>query len=318
MSYIDNPTPFDESPNYIPIELFEQQIQSTCGLFNVRPTAGANRVWGGVSARMQMGLGITNVNADLQQIQRTTKCIRQDDIDDYFLVIQRQGRILMQQGDKSVVLHPGDMILIDSAHPSEFSIFGDRSKSVSLHVPRADLEARFGYNIPGGIALRAGDPTAMAIEAIIAKSNAPSDADVHLQHALYNMLGVALLDRNLGCQSSSSISKKHECSVLSKAVSYVETRHTDPDVKPSMIADDLGLQPHQVQRAFKSIGTTATKYLLTKRLETARTLLVKRSGMPQPDLVSTAAYSAGFSDISYFNRRYREAFGCTPKATQSM
>ena len=79
-----------------------------------------------------------------------------------------------------------------------------------------------------------------------------------------------------------------------------------------MIAEDLGLQPYQIQRAFKSFGTTATKYLLTKRLETARHLLSENALSKNPMLISTIAYRCGFSDISYFNRRFKEVFGTTP------
>ena len=299
----------------IPVEMFEQQIHATCGLFDIRPSKGVSEVWGGVAAHEKMGLNITNVDTDLQQIARPTQTIRKDDIDDYFFVVQRQGRVLMAQGDHATVLHPGDMMLIDSARPSEFSFFGERSRSVSLHVPRADLEHRFGMNIPGGVTVRRGDPTAMAIEAIIAKSRAVTESELHLRDALFNMLGVALLERDLGSQSKSSLLDKQECSVLTQAIGYIETRHHDPEVTPAMIAEDLRLQPYQIQRAFKSIGTTATSYLLTKRLETARTMLLEQAQTKQKNLISTVAYNSGFSDISYFNRRYRELFGCTPTET---
>jgi len=79
-----------------------------------------------------------------------------------------------------------------------------------------------------------------------------------------------------------------------------------------MVAQDLLMQPHQVQRAFKTLGTTATKYLLAKRLEFARAALVENAAKERSELISTVAFQSGFSDISYFNRRFREVFGITP------
>lgn len=311
MSHSDKSAPA-QSPRVVPLEIFQQQLHSICGSFDIRPTRGVSQVSGGVMSRQSMDLHITTVETDLQQIVRTPRNIRRDNIDDYFLVVQKQGRALMAQGERATVLHPGDMILIDSTKPSEFTFFGDRSRQLFVHVPRTGLERRFGVNIPGGISLNRGDPAAMAIEAIIAKSQSVSDAEMHLQEALFSMIGVVLLERRIGDKSRAVEREQWECSILAQAIGYIEMRYRDPEFRPSMISEDLGLQPHQIQRAFKSLGTTATRYVMAKRLEAARAMLLDKSKSNQRAFASTVAYNSGFSDISYFNRRFREAFGCAP------
>lgn len=80
------------------------------------------------------------------------------------------------------------------------------------------------------------------------------------------------------------------------------------------MADDLCLSLRQIQRGFAALGTTPTKYLLQKRLEHARRALDDRQVGRRSDLTSSIAYEAGFSDLSYFHRCYRRAFGASPKS----
>ncbi len=296
----------------LPIETFEASLQDACGNFDVRPTQGDADMWGGISLRRQMDLEFALVATDLQQILRTSQNIRQDDGENFFLIMQKEGRALMGQNDRFSVLHPGDLVLIDSAKPSEFTFFGDRSIQMSLHLPRVDLEERFGAVIPGGLSVNRQDPTAMAIHAIIAKSESTGDAQVHLKDALLSLIGVALMERRIHGETTTARLEQREGSVLTRSIGYIEMRFQDPEFTPAMIAPDLGVQPYQVQRAFKSLGTTATKYLLAKRLETARTRLIENAKSHHPVLVSTIAYQSGFADVSYFNRCFRKVFGKTP------
>ncbi len=296
----------------LPVESFTDSLLDVCGCFDPRPSAGKDEAWGGVLGFENMGLDMALVATDMQQILRTSKNIRQDDGENYFLIVQEEGRALMGQDEKFAVLHPGDMALIDSARPSEFTFFGDRSRQISLHLPRVDLEERFGPNIPGGVGMTRNDPTAMAIHAIIAKSRGTQEGGAHLQEALLNLVGVFLLEhKDSGPATDHAVGPNDE-TVLGRAIAYVETRFRDPDFAPHMIAQDLGIPTHHVQRGFKSLGTTATKYLLAKRLEFARQNLLENAKADNPILISTIAFRSGFSDISYFNRRFREVFGKAP------
>ena len=63
-------------------------------------------------------------------------------------------------------------------------------------------------------------------------------------------------------------------------------------------------------RDFRRIfGTPPQKWLIRKRLELARDLL--RGGSRH---VQDAMADAGFGNLSYFSRAYKEAFGCPPSA----
>jgi len=80
------------------------------------------------------------------------------------------------------------------------------------------------------------------------------------------------------------------------------------------IAQAHGLSPRHAQRLFAQTGTTFTEYVVEQRLLLARRLLGERQH--RYSKISTIAYGAGFSDLSYFNRAFRRRFGETPSDTR--
>lgn len=83
-----------------------------------------------------------------------------------------------------------------------------------------------------------------------------------------------------------------------------------PDLSIEMIAYRYGLGARQAQRLFEEDGTTFTAFLLERRLLLARKLLMDPKNRLRK--VIDIAHSAGFSDLSYFNRAFRRRFGMTP------
>jgi AraC-like DNA-binding protein len=76
------------------------------------------------------------------------------------------------------------------------------------------------------------------------------------------------------------------------------------------VARNAGLSPRNAQRMFERTGTTFTEFLLEQRLLLVRKLLL--DPLNRWRKVSDLAHSAGFPDVSYFNRVFRRRFGATP------
>lgn len=96
------------------------------------------------------------------------------------------------------------------------------------------------------------------------------------------------------------------------AVAYI-ARHFDQDLRRDALAELCHVCPSEFSRAFKrEQGTTFEHFLLEFRISKARDLLAK------PHMtISQAAYSAGFSDASYFSRVFRRLVGVTASEYQS-
>jgi AraC-like DNA-binding protein len=81
------------------------------------------------------------------------------------------------------------------------------------------------------------------------------------------------------------------------------------------VAQKAGLSPRHAQRMFEQTGTTFTEFLLEQRLLLVRKLLL--DPLNRWRKVSDLAHSAGFPDVSYFNRVFRRRFGVTPSDMRS-
>jgi AraC family transcriptional activator of tynA and feaB len=306
------------SPVQLPVEQFISDLHRVCGQFDVAVAEDRRTIRGGLSLERRAGLEAALVATDLQRISRTSKAIRQDQGENYFLILQEEGRALMRQNDTTCLLRPGDFVLIDSAVPSEFIFFGDYTRQLSLHLPRAEMHARFGYDmIRGGIALPRQDAATMGISAVVAKvlsrDAGGTVADGYLREALFGLLGAMLHERSSQDGYRGVDSDLSGARALASGQAYLDAHYRSPELSIQDMADDIGLSMRQIQRGFAALGTTPTKYLLQKRLEHACRALDDRQAGRRSDLISSIAYEAGFSDLSYFHRCYRRAFGASPK-----
>ena len=83
-----------------------------------------------------------------------------------------------------------------------------------------------------------------------------------------------------------------------------------PELALARVAADHGLRVRYVQHLFDLSGTSFTDFVLEQRLRLAHRLL--REPKNKSRKISDIAATAGFSDISYFNRAFRTRFDATP------
>ena len=84
--------------------------------------------------------------------------------------------------------------------------------------------------------------------------------------------------------------------------------HLDGDLALADLAKECGLSPGRFMRAFKkSFGVPVRRYLLHKRVEAAKSLLLHSNKS-----LLTVALEVGFSDQPAFNRSFREIVGTSP------
>jgi AraC-like DNA-binding protein len=76
------------------------------------------------------------------------------------------------------------------------------------------------------------------------------------------------------------------------------------------IAAQHRVTPRYLQMLFEEEGTTFTEFLIEERLVNARRMLAspRSAGRKIIDI----AFSCGFGDVSYFNRKFRQRFGVSP------
>ena len=104
---------------------------------------------------------------------------------------------------------------------------------------------------------------------------------------------------------------KEKASVLR----FIATNYTDTELDLESVVSGTGTNRNKVNEVLKTeLGMTFTSYLNKLRLTEAARLLAEKSGAA----VAEIAYSVGYSNVSYFNKLFKEEYGCTPKSFRSL
>lgn len=302
-------------PKKMSVERFQHSLSKVCGAFQAEALPGSKQIIGSVYSEKRAGLEIAHIAKDLKAISRTRKDINQDSREHFFLVVQEEGNALMSQHETAHMLQPGDMMLIDSTIPSEFSFFGNFGRQLSVHLPRSEMFERFGKNTVGGVYLPRNDYITMALGATLAKAFEPTDNNNQsycLREAMFGLIGAFIYDCS-GKENVTNITMEIAgVDLLQRGTAFLDSEFRSNNLTILGASIELGTSLRQLQRAFEFMGTTPSDYLLQKRLGYACHLLRNRQNGTRKILVSSIAYAAGFNDVSYFNRQFRKYFKCAP------
>ncbi len=118
------------------------------------------------------------------------------------------------------------------------------------------------------------------------------------------------IDRCLSCLSCmttcpSGVNYMH---LVDHARAYIEDHLTDPGLSASHVAAATGISDRHLSRAFAAAGTSLPQFVLARRLERARGLLV--SG--ERRTIADVAARCGFGSAAYFSQAFRAHFGVRP------
>jgi AraC-like DNA-binding protein len=96
---------------------------------------------------------------------------------------------------------------------------------------------------------------------------------------------------------------------------FIATNYANTELDLEGVVAATGTNRTKVNEVLKSeLGMTFTSYLNKLRLTEAARLLTEKSGTT----VAEIAYSVGYANVSYFNKLFKEEYGCTPKAFRTL
>jgi AraC-like DNA-binding protein len=96
---------------------------------------------------------------------------------------------------------------------------------------------------------------------------------------------------------------------------FIATNYTNPELDLEGVVAGTGTNRTKVNEVLKSaLGMTFTSYLNKLRLTEAARLLVENNATT----VAEIAFSVGYANVSYFNKLFKEEYGCTPKAFRTL
>ena len=237
-----------------------------------------------------------------------------DGTDDLALIVNLKGAATTTARGREVTLSAGDAVLRSS---SEIGVF-DRSSlggSLSIRIPRSVLSPLVVDVDDAVMRLIPRDTEALQMLTSYAGQWLGEEA---LATPEVRRLVVAhvhdLVALTLGATRDAAEvahSRGERAARLRSAKAYIVENSGRRDLSVGTAAAHLGVTPRYLQKLFEGDDGTFSAFLLAQRLARVRRMLTEPKFARSA--VSAIAYEAGFGDLSYFNRCFRQRYGATPR-----
>lgn len=310
---------------------------STEGLFTDLPSNKAGRAWRDFCAEHIASLDIElreddrfegaieglSLNADVsvarpalyaKRIARTAAAIRADQDDRVVLIIHATGApALLRQRGREVAPTPGNALLYSQAHPAE--LFDVPSTPCLQIVMSHQLLSSRVANPEDLLAMEArANPDALRL--LTSYTRLLLDDKFDLGNGLAAAAAAHLLDLAslvLGTdRDSAAHAQEHGVRAARRleVLQQIAAGFGDPRLSASSVAARLGITPRYVHLLLEQSGRSFSQHLNDRRLAAARAMLADPRQWHLR--IADIAYAAGFTDVSHFNRSFRQRYGMTP------
>lgn len=220
------------------------------------------------------------------------------------------GFTIRQRGGAEHELRPGQIYLDPSEVPGTARFHGAETHGFYLSIPRGLLGATGGLPLREQVALTPQWRLMLAYaRGIHAEAAALSPEDLetcanHLQDLVLLAIGADRDAEQIARGRGARVAR------LRAIRADIERNLTSPDLAPGWIAARHGISPRYLRGLFADEGTSFSDHVMRRRLMLAHGRLSDPALFGVP--VSRIAAEAGFGDLSWFNQRFRQAFGRTP------
>jgi AraC-like DNA-binding protein len=288
----------------------EEICRAFCGL-DIRPSDGMN-----IDCQMRInligGIALAVPSGSSAQFSRT-KEVLSDGCDDLVLVTSQWGHTPLMQDGREIPLVGSQMCLTDMSvlgtvgqdFKGEFTTTRIPRKTLLNVSPRA--EDRLSIVLSENAVLR---ETIMRYHALSADVSHQLDV-VGQQMMAQHLTDLISLLLGTGAEQADRLDTEGRAAAQLDLIRADALRDLDnQELTIAGLARRYGLSARHAQRLFERTGNTFTEFVLEQRLLLAHRQL--SNPQHRHSKISDIAHSAGFSDLSYFNRAFRKRFGATP------
>ena len=241
-----------------------------------------------------------------------TQPLLEDGNDDIVLLIPADADVMVEQGRDQLSFGAGDCLVRRSNEIGE-----TRSKAgnfLTLNLPVEALSARLGDvdRLSMTVLPRGSEALSLLTDysrLMLGRENLHDQAVAHaVSDHLLDLAALAI-----GANRDSwhlAQDRGLRAARLMAIRTAIARKARDPSFRIGDLAASLRISESYVRKLLAAEGETFSQRLLGERLANARAWLTDPR---QAHLsISQIAFGSGFDDISYFNRRFRQAFGATP------
>lgn len=254
-------------------------------------------------------LSIASAACDAITVRRERSQISHDGVDGYFLLLPVNRALSFSQRGRTTPVTRDEFSLVSASLPYEYMqndiagldiaiIPGQLLRSVAPSID--DLLAKpFGKKPIDRLFIQQAKTLCREVTSF--DIEAQEVASRHMVELL-----ALILDGADAQSHATPIRQVHKRQI----VKLIERHHCNPGFGLEDVVRATGLSPRYIQEILAGGGSTFTQMLRLRRLQSAKILLNARRGNRRS--VIDVAYAAGFADLSYFYRSFKQEYGHAP------
>ncbi len=248
------------------------------------------------------------------RMTRTRKHVAKDADGRVAVVIQERGNSTIDYFESEVPENrrPGELFCVDLTGPYEYGWRGDGS--------------HFCLSVPGELLALPRDAIRTACRQIRSSPlyelfrrhliGLSRDADVLSGDPAAASVAYASTELFRALMASASHNSRYALSavtetMLSQIRTYIQQHIDDSGLNPDQIAAALNISVRQLFKVCAQADLSIEQWIINLRLERARAELVRPAAATPP--IAAVARRVGFVDASHFSRRFKAAYGISPR-----
>lgn len=275
-----------------------------------------DEVWARIQA-WQLGpsVSMAHVASSGHRVARSRRHVRGGDPEQISLAIQLSGDATLTHRDLPS-LQRGDLQLVDLTSPHDYVSWPD-SSAHALYVDAAHLGLPVDVVRAAAPRLR-NSPLYELTRQHLGYLRQVADAVESRRSAA--MLGAATVElvRALIASAAESPQQSQAAaeSLLARIIAYMRLHLGEADLDPARIAAEHNISVRYLHLLFAQQDLSVRRWLMRERLDHARRVLTTDAA--RAGSIATLARRCGFSDPGHFAKRFRAAYGMSPREWQHL
>jgi len=308
----------DAAPGGVSLAKWREALERQIVGLSIEPLLDVDRHRSDAVGTVLPGLGVVVSNASPETVRRT-KQLLVDGNDNLRLIILRRSTTpaVAAQFGREITVEPGAAVVLSNSEensitfPSPLRMLVLNMRRSALRPLLGDFDSVLARSIPKRLeALRL---LSHYIEGMNAEP--PLNLDV-ARLAVAHVYDLAALAMG-ATRDAAEVARGRGLRVarMRAIKADIAERLASQDLSVEKAALRQGVSPRYVQTLFEQEGTTFSQYVIGQRLARAHRLLTDPRFADRS--ITSVAFDAGFSDLSYFNRTFRRCYGGTPSEVRA-
>jgi AraC-like DNA-binding protein len=246
--------------------------------------------------------------------RRALSHIREDGTDVTVLWLVKRGRLRVTHQAGCTVVGAGDFAITKSTTPFFMECLTDQDAVHEvLHVvlPSHELQRFLPRDLHTGFCMPAsGREFAIAERLLTDVFEDTGELPEHIAQLLVDsalsVLGDAIGSQHVAGMARQTVGNRR----MHDIVRFIDLHLSDPKLSVAAVARGCGISPRYLCVLLKEHGTSYSRLVWEKRLNTASQWL--RAPKPEKMLVAEVAFRAGFKSAAHFSRMFKRIYNMSP------